>query len=243
MIIQVHFPFKSSKPDKNALSSIIVLYQEAQFPGRVYLQQDARIEVIVKKLLGSAILLAQALQYPPFSRSSLFQASVDMEKIKVLFVCMGNICRSPTAEGVFAKLLKEQNLEEYFVIDSAGTHAYHVGEPPDLRAQHAALERDIELTHLRARKVIMGDFEDFDFLLAMDDENYAALMDACPEEYKDKISYLLDYAPQLDAREVPDPYFGGKYGFERVLDMIEAASAGFLNTLQKTGSINEKVGE
>jgi protein-tyrosine phosphatase len=164
-----------------------------------------------------------------------------MEKIKVLFVCMGNICRSPTAEGVFAKLLKEQNLEEHFVIDSAGTHAYHVGEVPDLRAQQAALERDIELHHLRARKVVMGDFEDFDFLLAMDDENYAVLMDACPDEYKDKIRYFLDYAPHLDTREVPDPYFGGKYGFERVLDLAEAASVGFLSMLRKTGSINEKV--
>ncbi|MDD5322886.1 MAG: low molecular weight phosphotyrosine protein phosphatase [Methylococcales bacterium] len=166
-----------------------------------------------------------------------------MEKIKVLFVCMGNICRSPTAEGVFAKLIREQNLEELFLLDSAGTHAYHVGEPPDLRAQQAALERDIELRHLRARKVVMGDFEDFDYLLAMDAENYTALMNACPGDYKDKISYFLDYAPQLDTREVPDPYFGGKYGFERVLDMIEAASVGFLNTLQKTGSINEKIEE
>jgi protein-tyrosine phosphatase len=165
---------------------------------------------------------------------------MNMEKIKVLFVCMGNICRSPTAEGVFAKLLKEHNLEDYFFIDSAGTHAYHIGEPPDLRAQHAALERDVELNHLRARKVIMKDFEDFDFLLVMDDDNYAALMDACPKEHIDKISYLLDYAPHLDTREVPDPYYGGKYGFERVLDMVEAASVGFLSMLKNTESINEK---
>ena len=164
-----------------------------------------------------------------------------MEKIKVLFVCMGNICRSPTAEGVFEKLLKEQNLEAYFTVDSAGTHAYHVGEPPDWRSQQAALERDVELAHLRARKVIMGDFEDFDFLLAMDDDNFVTLMNACPEAYKSKISYFLDYAPQLDDREVPDPYLGGKDGFERVLDMIEAASVGFLSMLQKTGRINEKV--
>jgi len=164
-----------------------------------------------------------------------------MEKIKVLFVCMGNICRSPTAEGVFAKLLKEQGLEEHFVIDSAGTHAYHDGEAPDLRAQQAALQRDIELNHLRARKVVRGDFEDFYFLLAMDDDNYAVLMDVCPDEYKDKIRYFLDYAPHLDTREVPDPYFGGKYGFERVLDLAEAASVGFLSMLRETGSINEKV--
>jgi len=154
---------------------------------------------------------------------------------------MGNICRSPTAEGVFTKLLKKQDLEEYFVIESAGTHAYHIGEPPDLRSQHAALVRNIELTHLRARKVETGDFEEFDFLLAMDDDNYAALMAACPEEYKDKISYLLDYAPQLDTREVPDPYFGGKYGFERVLDMVEAGSVGFLSMLRKTGRLNERL--
>jgi len=168
---------------------------------------------------------------------------MNMEKIKVLFVCMGNICRSPTAEGVFAKLIKEQDLEEYFVIDSAGTHAYHIGEPPDLRAQHAALERDVELNNLRARKVIMADFEDFDFLLAMDDENYAVLMEASPDEYKDKISYFLDYAPHLKTREVPDPYYGGKYGFERVLDLIEAASEGFLSNLQNAGRISGPVSQ
>ncbi|MCX7098715.1 MAG: low molecular weight phosphotyrosine protein phosphatase [Methylococcales bacterium] len=161
-----------------------------------------------------------------------------MEKIKVLFVCMGNICRSPTAEGVFAKHLKEQNLAANFVIDSAGTHASHLGEPPDSRAQHAALVRDIELKHLRARKVVMGDFEDFDFVLAMDDDNYAVLMAACPEKYKDKISYFLDYAPHLGEREVPDPYYGGKYGFERVLDLVDAASVGFLSMLQQTGRIS-----
>ncbi len=161
-----------------------------------------------------------------------------MEKIKVLFVCMGNICRSPTAEGVFAKLLKERSMEDFFSIDSAGTHAYHVGEAPDLRAQKAALERGIELHHLKARKVIMGDFEDFDFLLAMDDENYAALSAACPEQYKNKIKYFLDYAPHLGTRIVPDPYYGGKYGFEKVLDLIEEASSGFISALQKQGLLN-----
>ncbi len=160
-----------------------------------------------------------------------------MEKIKVLFVCMGNICRSPTAEGVFVKLLKEHALEDLFVIDSAGTHAYHVGEPPDPRSQQAALERDVQLAHLRARKVIMGDFDDFDYLLAMDDDNYVTLINACPEAHKHKIRYFLDYAPQLKVREVPDPYYGGPYGFERVLDMIEFASQGFLDMLQKAERI------
>jgi protein-tyrosine phosphatase len=162
---------------------------------------------------------------------------MEMEKIKVLFVCMGNICRSPTAEGVFTKLLKEQNLEDNFIIDSAGTHAHHVGESPDLRAQNAASERGVELTHLRARKVIMADFEDYDYLLAMDDDNYEALISTCPQKYAEKISYLLEFAPQLGVKEVPDPYYGGKYGFERVLDMVEAASLGFLTMLQKTGRI------
>jgi len=160
-----------------------------------------------------------------------------MEKIKVLFVCMGNICRSPTAEGVFTKLVNEKKLDHRFIIDSAGTHAYHIGNPPDLRSQKAAAERDIQLSHLRARKVVMGDFDDFDFLLVMDDENYAALINACPASHKHKVQYFLDYAPQLTAREVPDPYYGGEYGFERVLDMIEAASTGFLVSLQSSKRI------
>lgn len=160
-----------------------------------------------------------------------------MEKIKVLFVCMGNICRSPTAEGVFTQLVKEQKLGALFSIDSAGTHAYHIGEAPDLRAQKAARDRGVELSAIRARKVIHGDFEDFDFLLAMDDDNYSALVNACPEQHKEKIRYFLDYAPHLSVREVPDPYYGGAYGFERVLDLVEEASAGFLKSLQESGRI------
>ena len=152
-----------------------------------------------------------------------------MKKIKVLFVCMGNICRSPTAEGVFTKLVKEKGLEDFFVIDSAGTHAYHVGETPDLRSQRAARDRGIELASIRARKVVFGDFEEFDFLLAMDDSNYATLIDACPDHYQYKVRYFLDYAPHVKVREVPDPYYGGAYGFERVLDLVEEATIGFLD--------------
>jgi protein-tyrosine phosphatase len=159
-----------------------------------------------------------------------------MEKIKVLFVCMGNICRSPTAEGVFTKLVRDHDLEAHFTIDSAGTHAYHIGKEPDLRSQAAAIERGVDLSKLRARKVSDEDFEDFDFLLAMDDDNFAILVHDCPEQYKSKIKYFLDYAPQLNERQVPDPYYGGAYGFERVLDMIEEASAGFLKSVQKSGN-------
>jgi len=160
-----------------------------------------------------------------------------MNKIKVLFVCMGNICRSPTAEGVFTKLVNDRKLAPHFKIDSAGTHAYHVGNAPDLRAEKAAGERGVDISHLRARKVVLGDFEDFDYILAMDDENYAILFSACPASHRHKINYFLDYAPHLGKREVPDPYYGGAYGFERVLDMVEEASEGFLNALLETGKI------
>lgn len=161
-----------------------------------------------------------------------------MKKIKVLFVCMGNICRSPTAEGVFTKLVNEQNLGHLFEIDSAGTHAYHIGEKPDHRAQKAALERGVVLEHIRARQVIVGDFSDFDFLMAMDDANYSVLIETCPEENKHKIKYFLEYAPHLGTHEVPDPYYGGRYGFERVLDLVEEASLGFLNALKENGNLS-----
>jgi len=160
-----------------------------------------------------------------------------MKKTKVLFICMGNICRSPTAEGVFLSLIKEQKIDDQFVIDSAGTHAYHEGEAPDLRAQKAAKDRGVLLSQIKARKVVFGDFDDFDYLLAMDDDNYQRLMKASPDQHKDKIKYFLDYAPHLDTREVPDPYYGGKYGFERVLDMVEDASVGFLDSLKQSGDI------
>jgi protein-tyrosine phosphatase len=155
-----------------------------------------------------------------------------MEKIKVLFVCTGNICRSPTAEGVFIQFVKDRYLTDRFVIDSAGTHAYHVGEAPDLRSQRAAAERGIDLSVLRARQVQYDDFEKFDFLLVMDDDNHSILMRTCPQQYQHKIDYFLNYAPQLKRREVPDPYYGGQNGFEHVLDMIEEATIGFLTALQ-----------
>nr|WP_256969464.1 low molecular weight protein-tyrosine-phosphatase [Crenothrix polyspora] len=160
-----------------------------------------------------------------------------MTTTNVLFVCMGNICRSPTAEGVFAKLVKDNRVDNHFVIDSAGTHAYHIGDAPDLRSQKAASDRGVALSHLRARKVNITDFEKFDFILAMDAENHANLMALCPDSHKTKVQYFLDYAPQLKTREVPDPYYGGKYGFEKVLDMIEAAALGFLAHVQKTGHV------
>jgi protein-tyrosine phosphatase len=161
-----------------------------------------------------------------------------MKKIKVLFVCMGNICRSPTAEGVFTHLIEGLQLSGHFEIDSAGTHAYHIGEQPDFRSQQAAKEHGIDLSQQRARKVIYGDFEDYDYLLAMDSNNYQTLVNASPTEYQQKISYFLDYVPELESREVPDPYYGGEYGFEKVLTMIEVASQGFLQSLKASGELS-----
>jgi protein-tyrosine phosphatase len=160
-----------------------------------------------------------------------------MEKIKVLFVCMGNICRSPTAEGVFTKIVNDKNLTEQFQVDSAGTHAYHVGNPPDYRAQQAARRRGIDMQHQRARKLHSSDFEYFDHVLVMDDDNYANAIRDCPDEHKAKVKHFLDYAPHFGIREVPDPYYGEKMGFEQVLDMVEDASHGFLEDLQKSGKI------
>jgi protein-tyrosine phosphatase len=157
-----------------------------------------------------------------------------MDKTSVLFVCMGNICRSPTAEGVFRNLVEKEGLADRFLIDSAGTHAYHVGEPPDERARRAASSRGIELGGLRARQVRFADFRDFDHILVMDADNRDALLFMQPGEHARKIGLLLDYAPRLKIKEVPDPYYGGAQGFEKVLDMIEAASEGFLRTLKES---------
>jgi protein-tyrosine phosphatase len=162
---------------------------------------------------------------------------VTMKKIKVLFVCMGNICRSPTAEGVFSALIKTEGLSDQFEIDSAGTHAYHIGEQPDHRSQLAAKAQGVDLSAQRAQKVIYSDFEDYDYLLAMDADNYKTLMNSCPLLYQDKLHLFLDYAPELNVQEVPDPYYGGEYGFENVFSLIETASKGFLLTLKKLGKI------
>jgi len=156
-----------------------------------------------------------------------------MEKIKVLFICMGNICRSPTAHGVFRSLVQQRNLQAWIEIDSAGTHAYHVGEPPDRRAQSTALQRGIDLSDLRARPVNTNDFETFDYILAMDEDNHAILMSQCPEHAQDKVQLFMSYAPQLKRREVPDPYYGGIKGFENVFDMIDDAAKGLLDDIEQ----------
>jgi protein-tyrosine phosphatase len=148
--------------------------------------------------------------------------------VKVLFVCTGNICRSPTAEGVFRALVDAEGLAGRIGVDSAGTHAYHVGEPPDRRSTEAARRRGFELKDLRARALRKGDFDEFDLLLAMDRSHLDLMTRACPEGRRERLALFLSFAPQLGAEDVPDPYYGGADGFERVLDMIEAGAAGLL---------------
>lgn len=152
--------------------------------------------------------------------------------IKVLFVCMGNICRSPTAQGVFESMVGREGLQEYIHVDSAGTHAYHIGEPPDSRSQQAALRRGIDLSAQRARKVRPEDFLEFDYVLAMDASNYEHLRELCHPDYEGRLRLFLEFAPQAVSHDVPDPYYGGAQGFERVLDLIELAAAGLLDELR-----------
>jgi len=151
--------------------------------------------------------------------------------VKVLFVCMGNICRSPTAEGVFQHMVKQINAENKIIIDSAGTHAYHISNPPDVRAQEAALKRNIDLSELRARKVSKEDFEKFDYVIAMDESNKDDLFSICPPKYRDRIHLFLNFS-DCEEREVPDPYYGQGRGFEIVLDLVEDAAGGLLKHIQ-----------
>ncbi|AJP57081.1 phosphotyrosine protein phosphatase [Pandoraea vervacti] len=156
-----------------------------------------------------------------------------MKKTSVLFVCMGNICRSPSADGIFRQRLAKAGLTEIVEVDSAGTHSYHIGHAPDARTQSAAERRGYDLSSLRARRVEASDFERFEWIVAMDDANVSELMVRCPAEYRHKIVRLMDFATRYDATEVPDPYYGGEQGFETVLDYIEDGLDGFLAHLGK----------
>jgi low molecular weight protein-tyrosine phosphatase len=162
----------------------------------------------------------------------------DTSTQSVLFICMGNICRSPTAEGVFRKYVADAGLQDQVEIDSAGTHAYHTAEPADRRAQAAAEARGYSLKGIKARRVADEDFERFDWLLVMDEENRRVLLERADPQHHNKIRLFLDFADG-DTREVPDPYYGGTAGFERVLDLVESAARGLLAELQKkTGGGN-----
>lgn len=153
--------------------------------------------------------------------------------VRVLFVCMGNICRSPLAHGFFERLIEQESLQEHIYVDSAGTHSYHVGDPPDERAQRSAMSRGFDIREQRARRVQAADFEDFDYVLAMDDENCVYLDKLCADEaQRKKLRLLLTFAPHLSEREVPDPYYGGSGGFEHVIDLVEEAAHGLLKDIR-----------
>lgn len=154
-------------------------------------------------------------------------------RVSVLFVCMGNICRSPTAHGVFRKLVDDAGLSHVISIDSAGTHAYHVGNPPDGRSQATALSRGIEMSDLRARQVQRDDFALFDYILAMDSDNYNNLLAIASSDMKKKIRFFMEFAEDTQVREVPDPYYGGASGFERVFDLVEKAASGLLEDIRQ----------
>ena len=156
-----------------------------------------------------------------------------MMQVSVLFVCMGNICRSPTAQGVFQKLVDDENLGKTIVVDSAGTHAYHAGKKPDARAISIAAKRGYKLSKIRARKIAELDFERFDYILAMDDENYSAMLEECDAQHKHKIKLFMKFSAQTKTLEVPDPYYGGLTGFETVLDLVEDASEGLLKYIKQ----------
>lgn len=155
-------------------------------------------------------------------------------KVRILFVCMGNICRSPTAEAVARRMARDAGLDGRVEFDSAGTHGYHIGDPPDHRAITAGRRRGYDLTPLRARKVAQHDFAAFDVVLAMDDDNHAHLLRQCPPEYRGRVHRLLDYAQACTMREVPDPYYGGSEHFDDVIDLVEQGVAGLLDALKQT---------
>lgn len=156
----------------------------------------------------------------------------DRPQARILFVCMGNICRSPMAHGVMRQRLREIRLDERVETDSAATHGYHAGSPPDERAQAAAARRGIDISDLRARPVVTEDFDRFDLILAMDEDNVENLRRLAAKEYHGKIHLLMEYGVGDVGRSVPDPYYGGPIGFERVLDMVEEAAEGLLELLR-----------
>jgi len=155
--------------------------------------------------------------------------------MKILFVCLGNICRSPTAEVVFREIVAREAPDLQIEIDSAGTAAYHAGAPPDSRTRQAALRRGYDMSALRARVIEPQDFAHFDLILAMDRQNLETLQRRAPADVRSRIRLFLEFAPDADSAEVPDPYYGGANGFEEVLDLVEAAAHGLLQHVRAEG--------
>lgn len=156
------------------------------------------------------------------------------KKVAVLFVCLGNICRSPTAHAVFRKMVKDEGLDKLIEIDSAGTGAWHVGNPPDKRATQVAEGKGIQMRDLRARQVDFGDFYQYDYILAMDNSNYRNLFEMALPEHREKIQMFLSFTKDFSETEVPDPYYGGPEGFDHVFAMVDSASRGLLEDIKNT---------
>jgi len=153
-------------------------------------------------------------------------------QVGVLFVCLGNICRSPTAEGIFQHLVNINQLSDAIFVDSAGTGSWHVGRPPDARSQRVALQRGYDISQLRARQVAVSDFAKFDYILALDGDNLASLEKIKPRHYSGHLGLLLPFAPHINRREVPDPYSGDEKDFQLVVDLIQEAATGLLNHIR-----------
>jgi protein-tyrosine phosphatase len=156
-----------------------------------------------------------------------------MTNFSVLFVCMGNICRSPTAHGVFRHKVQQEGLSDAVIVDSAGTHNYHPNSPPDERSQAHAAKRGYDLSDLRARQINGGDFEKFDLILVMDLDNLAQVQQACPRQYQHKVRRLTEFCLEFDSQVVPDPYYGGHKGFDHVLDLVEDACEGLIRSVKR----------
>lgn len=152
---------------------------------------------------------------------------------KVLFVCLGNICRSPTADGIFRELVKREKLDQKIIVDSAGTGGWHIGKAPDPRTIAAAKKRGYDLSPLRARQVNAADFDEFDFVLAMDNANLRDLHNIKPVHYTGHLGLFLEFGAHKHHREVPDPYYGEGDGFELVLDLVEGAAQGLLTHIRQ----------
>jgi protein-tyrosine phosphatase len=155
--------------------------------------------------------------------------------VNVLFVCLGNICRSPMAEGVFRKLVADNKLADRIRIDSAGISDWHEGDPPDLRAQQEMKRRGIDITKLRSRPVVAEDFERFEYILAMDAGNYEALWERCPAERRSRLHFCTAFALEIGVRDVPDPYYGGAEGFAQVYELLSGSANGLLAALRQNG--------
>ena len=153
--------------------------------------------------------------------------------INILFVCMGNICRSPSAEGFFATALEQSGIRERVAIDSAGTHGYHTGEAPDSRAVATALNFGVDIGHLRARKVKVSDFDQFDLIIAMDQNNFEDLQRIRPAGSKAELKMMMQYHPDARPEEVPDPYYGGMNGFTYMCELLQSATRGLLESVEE----------